>query len=253
MKIGIVITLILVLSIFSTTFALADNEMTQGNARAVKVEKAKLQAEEKIRELKAREAEITSINSDELESLDIDASQVLDNLEDSDTLKRIGFANVWRGLGSINDGTTGYLVSVLWVKQAVAVYNSETKEVENVSRIRSFGTLFIPGIGNYKIVRDTTDANASDDSVNFYILPIKEKVRDFENPEENSIGTLSLEKQEEYTGLIKWKGYIAFESGDLVGSWNMDLATDNHVVRKSVVNDQGKKLGFWQRFAIWRR
>lgn len=264
MKYAIIIAAILVLSIFSFGAVLAkENNSKSSELRMERQDKmAKEIREQKLEEVKEKLEDrnlnplrIRSINSGELDSLEINSSRLEEYLNQKSDLKKAGFSKVWRGVGQINNDESGYLVSTIWVKQGLIETEENSSEIENYTKTRSFGFIRISDFGVYNLVRDTTDSNASEDSLRFYILPTSSKQLEPNASKKESIGTLILNQDKEYPNLVIWTGTLAFESGDLKGSWDINLYTDNHIIRslpEEASSGQGKKIGFFNRLRFWK-
>ena len=69
--------------------------------------------------------------------------------------------------------------------------------------------------------------------------PISQNLEDIE---ERKVGTLELERVNEYEGLSKWSGVIKITDGNLEGSWDIDLATNSKSVRERASSGQTNQI-----------
>ena len=176
-----------------------------------------------------------SVTSDdvetELSSEEIDeALEEATEEEDSDKIKhrRIGFAKIFRGFGSIDNDENGYLIEGFWITQKFAIVDSENNETIE-SKERSNGLIKILGVGNFIIVKDTEASSETD--LEFIITKSRRHISEDE-AENNSIGTLSLTISEEFEGLTRWTGTLDIENDAISGTWDVELSTDDKAVRK---------------------
>lgn len=176
-----------------------------------------------------------SVTSDdvetELSSEEIDeALEEATEEEDSDkrNYRRIGFAEISRGFGSIDDGENGHLITGFWVTQKFAIIDPENDEIIE-SKERSNGLIKILGVGNYIIVKDTEAS--SETNLEFIVTRSRRHLSESE-AENNFIGTLSLTISEEFEGLTRWTGTLEIESNTISGTWDVELSTDDKAVRK---------------------
>ena len=163
--------------------------------------------------------------------------------------KRVGFTKVWNGNGWITNGTEGHLINGMWVVQTItATSGSNNEEISNI-RYLGNGRLKINGVGMYKLKK--IESTSLDNEINFYVIPLQD-IRKLRPMNENGtkvsneknfpIGKLSLKKVESYTDLTIWGGTLTFDSGKLVGSWEVELGTNFHGIKPySVVSAQKVK------------
>lgn len=182
----------------------------------------------------------SAIDVSEIETTEIETDEVTELLQEVEAVpgfKRVGFAKTWRGHGWINNDDEGHLISGFWASQRFAKINTADKEVEEVKTIRAFGRLRIAGFGVYRLIRaPTTEEIESANSVSFYVIPMNKKVYAEESElARDSVGKLVLTKKQGLKGLTIWDGKLNFESGNLQGSWEVELGTDVHVVRPAQI------------------
>lgn len=121
-QINLALILILISSILASTFALAQEELSEIS----QVEVSSNDLEESIKEVN----------------------------EKTGNFKRVGFADVWRGNGWISNSDKGYLISGLWAHQAYS-RNESLKHL-------FLGRLFIAKVGNFRLIKTTeSDSNTS--------------------------------------------------------------------------------------------
>ncbi|MCK5149792.1 hypothetical protein KAJ87_02610 [Candidatus Pacearchaeota archaeon] len=182
----------------------------------------------------------SAIDASEIETTEIETEEVEELLEEVEAVpgfKRVGFAKTWRGQGWISNDDEGHLVSGFWASQRFAKINTADNEVEAVKTIRAFGRLRIAGAGVYRLIRaPTTEEIESATSVSFYVIPMNKKVYAEESElARDSVGKLVLTRREALKGLTIWDGTLNFESGNLQGSWDVELGTDVYVVRPAQI------------------
>ncbi len=227
-SIVLVIALLLVAGIFTTTFALAE-------------ENANVSQD-------VSQIEATEITNQEMQET---TSEIA---EQTGKFKRIGFTEIWRGSGWITNDDKGYLIGGFWAHQAY------TKQGDADVKHLSYGRLHIAKAGSYRLVK-TTESEIGE-SVEFYLVPIGTKVRSIEDAQTNSVGTLSLNKVLEYTNLVRWDGTLELKSGSALGTYSVELGTVKYNVRPIVaaaavgaIKDakQAGKISFWKRVQFWKR
>jgi len=196
------------------------------------------------------------IEVSQLESIESPVSEVQEVTSEVATqtknFNRVGFTDIWRGNGWATSEEKGSLIYGFWAHQAYSI-NGETD-----TKHLTFGKInFVKG-GSYRIVKKSqTDVS---DYLEFYVLPLgaKEKIT---NPEANSLGTLSLYKEKEYSNLIMWNGTLVVNSGERQGTYQVELGTVKDVVRPEVaraaagaVKDAKRtaKVSFWKRMQLRR-
>lgn len=240
MKESIILGFILIMSVFAGAFVLADDD-----DETVDIE----------------DVELEGIDSDEIEEAIESGCAYGHN-------KRIGFATVRTGNGWMNNEEDGKLINVFWASQKVA----NTDEEEIVSEIRAGGSLKIVGGEHYRLVRILEEDSSEDDSsISFHVLDSmvglenqrgtgepEETCLSEELTEEDYIGTLTLNKKNEYENLIIWDGKLVLTEGNLTGSWDVNFASNVNTLKPKrameVANlEQGKKVGFWGKFKFWKR
>ncbi len=140
-------------------------------------------------------------------------------------MKKIGFAHVIRGVGSIDNGTNGHLIATVWVSQKFASVTNGN--IEDNTTLKTFGVIKISS-QKYKLVRFSSE---NSNELNFYVLPINTRVNSDSNLEAQAVGTLNLEKSLDLVSFTKWDGKLVLNSGKHQGTWNVDLSTDSFTLK----------------------
>ncbi|MCD4770923.1 hypothetical protein K8R30_00725 [archaeon] len=223
---GIFLMLLLVSGVFATS--------------AVLPESASLATNEVV---DASEVVVGSIGTDDINSVLIETGESM-----SPNLKRVGFANTWRGHGWIENGESGYHITGFWAVQKFAALDADMASVENTRTGRTLGRLHVAGAGNYKLVRYNDDLT-SEDSVDFQVISLNDKYPPYSDAEDavegatsasgemlagEVVGKFTLTKKASYVGLTTWKGLLVLDSGDLSGEWDVEFATTLKRVRQNV-------------------
>lgn len=235
MKSAILMTTLLIVSIFAGVFVLAETEnvvTSSGGAGAG--------GSAVLTEIETKDAaiSISNLKPTEIETKDVEVS--LQEVEAVEGYKRIGFAKVWRGHGWIDNNKDGYLITGFWASQKLAKIDTSNKEIEKIKTIRTSGRLNIVGIGSYRLIRaPTTEEIENINSVRFYVIPMsKKKYLKEADLSRDAVGKLVLNKKEQFKGLITWDGTLSFEEGKLAGSWSVELGTNVHTIKPA----QAKKI-----------
>lgn len=275
MKLGILLIALLFLSIFAVAVVYADSDSDDDdddndnddedkedeNDEDEEEEKFEFRSNRKILRIKFESKEKFEIKAkglDELEDLDFsrfEKGKILDKVKEFNDKRKLGFAESWRGNGHISNGESGYLISAFWILQKFAEVdnnsedntdnnsseNNETNsnetnqtEPEEIIEERVFGNIKITKGENFRIVMKERNEN----SFTFYVLPKGngDKSLTIEEAAEISIGTFTLNIDEEFIGLTTWTGSLDLDSTDLSGSWSVVLATENNVVKPTRFN-----------------
>jgi len=225
----------------------------------------------------AEATEEESMDLSEIETLDAETVEMEEAIEEmnleeleEDQYKRIGFTKIWKGQGWINNGEEGHLLTGFWISQGFAKYDTDEQEVESQKIIRAFGGIHIPGAGKYKLVRAPTSDSIEDvEEIAFYVIPAGKKYKlskeelTADSLDELSVGKLVLTRENQYKGLVTWKGSLSFDGGKMEGEWDVELATSKKVIRTNKLNkvpemneraiESGKKVGFWKKFMFWKK
>jgi len=154
----------------------------------------------------------------EVEIPKLDKEKTLNNIREFEEKRKLGFSESWSGTGHISNGEEGYLVSAFWAIQKFADYDKETKVFNTEITEKASGNLKIVNSGNYHLTLVERDA----DSFTFNVAL---------NSAKNRIGTLELNMNSELSGITIWSGTLDFKEGELSGTWNIVLATSNHVIK----------------------
>jgi hypothetical protein len=192
----------------------------------------------------------------QLESVEATTSEIQEVTsevaEQTQNFKRVGFTDIWRGNGWATNEEKGSLIYGFWAHQAYSK-NGET-DVKHLT----FGKLKIAKVGSYRLVKTAqTDVT---DSFEFYLIPLGTKITK-DTAGANSVGTLSLNKDKEYTNLVTWSGTLQLNSGENQGSYEVKLGTIKNTVRPVVAKaaagaiqdaKQAGKVSFWKRMQFWR-
>ncbi|MCH7568515.1 MAG: hypothetical protein IIA87_03765 [Nanoarchaeota archaeon] len=161
---------------------------------------------------------------------DIDVNDIQDAINDvtsNGKFRKVGFARAIKGVGSMNNGVSGHLINLVWVKQNFVDADADASDIGRQSdKTRAVGRLKIVGGDNLKLVRYSGD----EDSVKFYIVSPQVKAN-VANAERSNLGTLTLEKIESYKGLDKWEGSLIYNNDGPNSSWKVEIATRTKVLR----------------------
>jgi len=197
-------------------------------------------------------AESETVEVDDIESIEVTTSEVQTSVVDIDsetsTRQKIGNTEVWKGYGWANKDDDGYLVSGFWASQK---YSEDGEE-----KIASFGLLNIDHKRTFRLVKKTDDE--IDDSVDFYL--VRSGIRDREAAIEDNIGTLSLNKINDYSYLTTWEGTVDIEGGDNQGTWDIEFGTKKHSIKprallkakNAVKSGNIGKKSLFRRIMIWK-
>ncbi len=254
MKSAILMTTLLVVSIFAGVFVLAETEnvvsSSGGGGSAVAIQS-------NTAGLTEIQSEDVAVSISQIEPIEIQSEDVEVSLQEVESIKghkRIGFAKVWRGHGWIDNNKDGYLITGFWASQKFAKIDVSNKEIDKVKTIRTFGILRIVKDKTYRLIRaPTTEEIENVNSVSFYVIPINEigdaheshtiQYEDEDILKRDSVGKLVLTRKEKFKGLTTWSGTLSFEKGNLVGSWNVELGTDINVIKPVQVKKIRRVIG----------
>lgn len=184
----------------------------------------------------------SAVSISEIATEEIDASQVSDvlsevgNIENS-KLKRLGFVNLWRGHGWVENGQEGRLIHAIWAVQKYAEVDSlDSDSNPNYTTGRTFGRIHISGDKMYKLVRylDETDEK----HINFHVVPLNKKVNS-ENAKDYAVGKLSVTLEEVMGDFSTWTGTLKMYSDSLSGSGDVELGVIFKKVRGNGLREGG--------------
>jgi len=165
----------------------------------------------------------------DLSDLPVDAdekSQIQETIREFENEKstmRIGFAKIWRGQGWIDNGQEGYLMHGFWINQAFtkkAESDALTASAEDFKVEKAFGRMWI-GQTPYHLIK------AEDEDQTIFYLHKNSANKD--NPEEDALGTLVLIQEESLENMIIWKGSLEFDRD----TWDVELATHVNSLKKT--------------------
>ena len=247
MKIMTIAIAILMLSAIVAPLALASNDDTNVNYETAKpylIPGNALEQKPEIQNLNTNtDTAETIVSSDVLTETEITIDSVDDLLEEvqaDDGWKRFGASKIWTAFGSMNNGEQGYLINGFWLSQEFAdVLSTSDKAIES-RKTKARGHLKIVGYNKNLFIVRTDGDNSNDNVRNFDIISnARSDTALAKNSDEYKIGVLVLEKDHEYRGLTTWNGKMLIESGDLKGTWYVDLNTSLRNIRKSgITTDQ---------------
>ncbi len=226
MKAGILMIALLLASIFAGSIAFAGS-----NAYAKPVIKintdisGKLPVDTSVNtEVKAEAKAVNIEEIGDLEIPEIKKEEALEKVKEFEDKRKLGFAESWRGSGYIQNGEKGFLISAFWTLQKFADKEDDAKKPETIVE-RAFGNLKVAKTGNYHL----SMTERTENSITFEV--VSEVPKDSTQKKPDEIGTLVLKKKTELIGLTIWEGTLEFSNGKLVGSWQVELITDTHVVK----------------------
>ncbi|MEM3091325.1 MAG: hypothetical protein QXU39_01560 [Candidatus Pacearchaeota archaeon] len=217
----LVLTLVLFISIFATTFVVAD-EITEVS---------------QLESIEATNSEIQEVTNEVAKQ--------------TQNFRKVGFIEIWRGNGWITNEENGYLIHGFWINQAY-IKNGET-DIKHLT----FGKLKIAKLGNYKLVKKN-ETNITD-SVEFYLIPLGKKLNE-ETAGKNPVGTLSLNKDKERNDLITWNGTLKLNLSGSQVIYDVKLGTIRKTIKPGFAKADaenirgqkqagkislGKKMRFW--------
>lgn len=257
MKGAILIMALLVMGIFAGALIMADHEDDDSSVDIEDDVRDEDSGDEELENDSLIDIENDELDDDvvevsEIATEDIDEEEIEEALEEVTKFgkhKKFGFAKVTVGHGWMTRGDKGHLIRGFWATQKFVAKADESIELKEF--IRMHGKIHIAGGGAYNLIKKGESTN---ESIAFYLVPVKEKVRDVETAEIKSVGELKLEKTRKYDGLSLWTGLLVMDSGRLEGEWDVEIGTNSHFVKpKAVEKTIKKRFFFWERFKFWNR
>lgn len=190
------------------------------------------------------------ISIEDISSLETNTSEIQESLNEInqqiESFKKVGFAEMWRGNGWINNKENGFLIHGYWINQDYT--KTQETQIENFA----FGKIKIERIGTYSIVKNNEKADS--DRIEFYLLHpgTKVKPKTIDNNFKNFLGKLFLQKEAEYGKLVIWKGTLILNPGESQETYEVSLATLKNQLRPTTQAQQ-RRVSFWKKVQFWKK